>query len=436
MHLHRKLIAVGITVILLGVLGVSRLQAQGTITLSSLSQQLDNLIYRVSTLERTRANNARVRKLENRLATVESRLGVTSPAPTVTRPRSTSTPNTTTQKVTANRKLSVRHGPSSGFEVFDVANIGDELLITGKDVSETWWRVVYKGQTGWVYVPGHSDGNIRVVPTPVQPTRTPTRVRPTSTPKPTHTPTRRPTVTRRPTRTPTPVPPTATRRPTRTPTRRPTATPTTEIAFITITRSMNVRRGPGTNYIVLGYASEGEQFNINGKNADGSWWRISFDGRNGWIYAPFVTAFNAGNVPVVPALAPLPTNAPSPQPTQTQYSSVEYAVILMGMDWNRSDLQRRWSNFSENQKSIMLVTTATYLELTAEYCNMSLQDAGRMINKHGQYLDDVGYTIRQDVRARSFLMLVLIEAEEAAHTPSGCDSWLSRATSRLLSSEN
>ena len=231
----------------------------------------------------------------------------------------------------------------------------------------------------------------------------------------------------RPTNTPT------RRRPTSTPTRvRPTATPTPAQASISIKRNMNVRRGPGTNYIVLGYATVGEQFNINGKNADGSWWRISFNGKNGWIYAPFVTAINTRDVPVVPALAPLPTNTPSPQPTQTQYSSVEYATILMGMDWNRRDLQRRWSNFSEDQKSVILLATAAYLELTAEYCNMSLQDAGRMINRHGQYLDDTGYTIRNDIRARSFLMLVLTEAEEAAHTPYGCDNWLSQATSRLL----
>ncbi len=84
---------------------------------------------------------------------------------------------------------------------------------------------------------------------------------------------------------------------------------------------------------------------------------------------------------------------------------------------------------------VMLVTTAAYLEPTAEYCNMSLQDAGRMFNKHGQYLDDTGYTIRNDIRARSLMMLVLIESEEAAHIPTGYGNWLSRATSRLLSSE-
>ena len=102
-----------------------------------------------------------------------------------------------------------------------------------------------------------------------RPTSTPIRLRPTSTPT-------RP-------------------RPTSTPTRiRPTATSTPATPYIIITRNMNVRRGPGTNYVVLGQAVVGEKFAINGKNAGGTWWRISFDGKNAWIYAPYVTATKRG----------------------------------------------------------------------------------------------------------------------------------------------
>ncbi len=413
MH-KRKTVGIGLFVAVLFVFGFSQLQAQGTVTLASLSQRVSKLITRVSTLEKTRASNARVRKIEYRLATVEAQIGKTSSAPTATRPRSTSTPDVTTLSVTVKSPMSVRRGPSAVFDRLGTVVVDDKITVSGKNVDGDWWRVEYKGQEGWVYAPNFSNDRVRVVSTPVWPTITP-----------------------RLTQTSTRVRPTATRRPpTSTPTRpRPSATPTPAQASISITRNMNIRRGPGTNYVVLGYATIGESFDINGKNADGSWWRISFDGRNGWIYAPFVTAINTRGVPVVPALAPLPTDTPIPQPTQVQYSSVEYATILMGMDWRRSDLQRRWSNFSEDQQTVILLATAAYLELTAEYCNMSLQDAGRMINEHGQNLDDNGYTLRNDIRARSFLMLVLTEAEEAAHTPYGCDRWLSQATRRLLAAE-
>ena len=446
MH-QRRIVGIGLIVVVLFVFGVSQSQAQSSLTLEGLSDRIMTLARRISSLSNTKANKYDLAALENRVATLEAKSGdvisvstatrrrpTSTPIPNVvistpTRGRPTSTPTPAREVVTVISQLAIRSGPSNRFEVVGVASKDDELTITGKNASGTWWRVDYKGANAWVYGPSYTNDNISIVSTPVWPTNTP---RPTNTSK-----RIRPTLTPRPTRTPTRVRPTATRRPpTSTPTRpRPTATATSAQVYITITRNMNVRRGPGTNYVVLGYATIGEEFDINGRNTDGSWWRISFDGRNGWIYAPFVTAFNAGNVPVVEALAPLPTDTPRPQPTQGQYSSVEYATILMGMDWKRSDLQRRWSSLSKDQQTVMLLTIAAYLELTAEYCNMSLQDAGRMINEHGQNLDDSGYTIRNDIRARSFLMLVLTEAEEAAHTPYGCDRWLSQATSRLLAAE-
>jgi uncharacterized protein YraI len=38
---------------------------------------------------------------------------------------------------------------------------------------------------------------------------------------------------------------------------------------------------------------------INGRSADGRWWRISVNGQDGWVSAAWVAAANAQNVPVV-----------------------------------------------------------------------------------------------------------------------------------------
>ena len=62
---------------------------------------------------------------------------------------------------------------------------------------------------------------------------------------------------------------------------------------------MNVRDGPGTEYDRIGGATAGEEYTITGKSADGAWWQIDFGGQTGWINAPFVTATDAENVPVV-----------------------------------------------------------------------------------------------------------------------------------------
>ena len=139
-----------------------------------------------------------------------------------------------------------------------------------------------------------------------------------------------PTATRRsPTSTPTPLPPTAT--PTRIP---PTATPTPAIPYITTTRAMNIRSGPGTNYDVVGNATAVEELIVTGRNADGTWWRIEFEGQNAWIYASYVTATNTDRVRPVPTpVPPEPTPSPSPTPTtKAQYNILELAYFVVTMD--------------------------------------------------------------------------------------------------------
>ena len=71
--------------------------------------------------------------------------------------------------------------------------------------------------------------------------------------------------------------------------------------LVSITASINVRAGPGTNYAVLGTAAPGEWYRITGKNSGGDWWQINYNGRSGWLYAPLVTAMNEDGVEVVAA---------------------------------------------------------------------------------------------------------------------------------------
>jgi hypothetical protein len=82
---------------------------------------------------------------------------------------------------------------------------------------------------------------------------------------------------------------------------------------------INVRQGPGTNYNIIGAAARGERFKVTGKNQDGSWWQIDYQGQPGWLFGQLVAAQNTGAVQVaqnIPAPPP-PTNTPVPQPTPT-----------------------------------------------------------------------------------------------------------------------
>ncbi len=59
---------------------------------------------------------------------------------------------------------------------------------------------------------------------------------------------------------------------------------------VSVSRTMNVRGGPGTDYPVIGTAIDGQRFPIVGQNSAGDWWQIYFEEGMGWIYGGLVTA--------------------------------------------------------------------------------------------------------------------------------------------------
>ena len=97
--------------------------------------------------------------------------------------------------------------------------------------------------------------------------------------------------------------------------------PPSEVAQLTATANVNIRKGPGTNYDILGVLLLGQQAEITGRNADGTWWQIKFpagSGGVGWVSAAYVSAENIGNVPIVAAPPPPPTPPPTPTPSPGQ----------------------------------------------------------------------------------------------------------------------
>ena len=58
---------------------------------------------------------------------------------------------------------------------------------------------------------------------------------------------------------------------------------------VTITRTMHLRVGPGTDYTIVGTVSDGDQYSAVSTNAAGDWWQIEYEGRLAWVYGGFVT---------------------------------------------------------------------------------------------------------------------------------------------------
>jgi len=168
---------------------------------------------------------------------------------------------------------------------------------------------------------------------------------PTKTPKPTFTPT--------PNWTPTPlVIPTATPLPaTATPLASPTPVPPTPVpptaapqaSSITAGQNVNVRRGPGTAYPIIGQLTAGQKTMVSAKNADGTWYEFTFNGDVAWVNASLVSLSGdagaialAQNIPAPPP--PPPTAVPHPtarpQPTAVRQPTAPPAPPKPSYAWS------------------------------------------------------------------------------------------------------
>lgn len=175
----------------------------------------------------------------------------------------------------------VRTGPGSNYPAYGVAKSGAKGRVLGESVDGGWWvvridpKVVGAGY-GWVSVTYTRADNIEEVPQISAP----------------------------------PPPASA-----------PVNPPSAGAATATAMEYVNVRSGPGTNYLVYGIASPGATAEVSGKSTDGLWWQVvvptdtvAVDGL-AWVSADFVYTQNTANVPVVESPPSPPPVSPENPPT-------------------------------------------------------------------------------------------------------------------------
>jgi hypothetical protein len=136
---------------------------------------------------------------------------------------------------------------------------------------------------------------------------------------------------------PTSVPPTATPEPaTATPTvPAPTATasPVPQKPRVVADSAANLRGGPSTGYPMIGQMAPGKEVDIIGRNSNGDWWRIAWDGAGqAWVaglvvrvLGPIDTVAVAKDIPVLPTQPPAPPTQP-PAPTAPPKPAVDFVV--------------------------------------------------------------------------------------------------------------
>ena len=76
---------------------------------------------------------------------------------------------------------------------------------------------------------------------------------------------------------------------------------------------------PGTSFKIIGTASQGEHFEITGKNLGlNDWWQIEYNGHIGWVFGDLGTATSEYLVTVASNIPATPVATAKPVPTRTR----------------------------------------------------------------------------------------------------------------------
>lgn len=220
---------------------------------ASLSTQFVELLAEASTYELT------TDKLTLFLAEDGGRLGLVNGGPALI----VSPPEEGVPTATTNEPLNVRSGPGTAYTSYGTVPSGTTFAITGVSEDGTWWVVriptdVAQDGQGWIsaaYVETENTEDVPIVPTP------PLGDGGAPTPEP-------------------------------------------DVPTATALEPINVRSGPGTEYLSYGIAPVGSTAIVVGVSEDGQWWVIQLPqdvspNGQGWVSGEFVEVSNVENVPII-----------------------------------------------------------------------------------------------------------------------------------------
>jgi uncharacterized protein YraI len=218
--------------------------------------------------------------MQNGITATSAPLLITATLPTTSTPLPSEIPSALPQPTVAplegvtSTQLNVRVRPSTASEVIGIIAANSMVHITGRDVGENWWQIIYdagEGGKGWVtaqYVETGDSSKVPVIGGNV-------------------------------------------------------SNPQSGNTAVVI-QQLNIRSGPGTSFNSLGILNEDDVVNLTGKNNNGTWFRFDFpagpDGM-GWVNSGFVKTDDSTSLPIVSDTGEVigtgtPVNTPLP-PTPT-----------------------------------------------------------------------------------------------------------------------
>ncbi|MBK8048070.1 MAG: LysM peptidoglycan-binding domain-containing protein [Anaerolineales bacterium] len=141
-----------------------------------------------------------------------------------------------------------------------------------------------------------------------------------------------------------------------------TITPTAQAPTLTALTGINIRSGPGLEYLVLGSLQDAETASVSGRSADGLWWQIAcpttVTSTECWVIGGEFVQVQLPEVAAIVAAPPVPTTAP-PTPTP----SPEPCVVSQPTGWSRYRVRE-----GDTLYAIALRSGVTVAQLQATNC--------------------------------------------------------------------
>jgi VCBS repeat-containing protein len=145
--------------------------------------------------------------------------------------------------------------------------------------------------------------------------------------------------------------------------------------IVTAVTQVNVRYGPSTNYNPpIGTMFPGQSAQVTGRLSDNSWYRIIFNGREGWVSSQYVTTSCMDTVPVVPA--PPPPVGPTSSPGNANFQSSNYSLQqgqCATLSWNVQEVAAVYLSDGQYQYPVGGVDTRTVCPTTTTTYTLTVQ---------------------------------------------------------------
>lgn len=108
------------------------------------------------------------------------------------------------------------------------------------------------------------------------------------------------------------------------------------VSLLTVDGVLTVRRGPAKIYAVMGELETGQQHPVTGRNFDGSWWQIEYEGQSGWVFGEDLAISDVERVPVAAGVpTPTPTPTATPVPRLARLIKTPEHMAYLWWEWGR-----------------------------------------------------------------------------------------------------